>query len=128
MATKVTLQPIDRYNNLLDAAIIFSDILVVPQALGLVVEMLPGKGPSFPNPLASPEDMMRLKKKVDVHKELQYVFDAITMTRHALEGRVPLIGFTGAPWTQMVGYITSRCCLLSMPALLFMDLLWTYIW
>ncbi|KAG0286070.1 Uroporphyrinogen decarboxylase in heme biosynthesis, partial [Linnemannia gamsii] len=101
LATKVTLQPIDRYDGLLDAAIIFSDILVVPQALGLVVEMLPGKGPSLPNPLTSPEDMKRLKKKVYVHKELQYVFDAITMTRHALEGRVPLIGFTGAPWTQM---------------------------
>ncbi|KAF9127183.1 Uroporphyrinogen decarboxylase in heme biosynthesis [Mortierella sp. 14UC] len=101
LATKVTLQPIDRYNNLLDAAIIFSDILVVPQALGLVVEMLPGKGPSLPDPLVSPEDMRRLKKHVDVHKELHYVFDAITMTRHALDGRVPLIGFTGAPWTQM---------------------------
>lgn len=98
----MTLQPIDRYDGLLDAAIIFSDILVVPQALGLVVEMLPGKGPSLPDPLTSPKDMKRLKKKVDVHKELQYVFDAITMTRHALEGRVPLIGFTGAPWTQMV--------------------------
>ncbi|KAF9153308.1 Uroporphyrinogen decarboxylase in heme biosynthesis [Linnemannia schmuckeri] len=101
LATKVTLQPIDRYDGLLDAAIIFSDILVVPQALGLVVEMVPGKGPSLPNPLASPEDMKRLKQKVNVHKELQYVFDAVTMTRHALEGRVPLIGFTGAPWTQM---------------------------
>ncbi|KAG0277503.1 Uroporphyrinogen decarboxylase in heme biosynthesis [Linnemannia exigua] len=101
LATKVTLQPIDRYDGLLDAAIIFSDILVVPQALGLVVEMLPGKGPSFPNPLTSPKDMRRLKRHVDVHKELQFVFDAITMTRHALEGRVPLIGFTGAPWTQM---------------------------
>ncbi|KAG0209251.1 Uroporphyrinogen decarboxylase in heme biosynthesis [Mortierella sp. NVP41] len=101
LATKVTLQPIDRYDGLLDAAIIFSDILVVPQALGLVVEMLPGKGPSLPNPLNSPADLARLKTRVDVHKELQYVFDAITMTRHALEGRVPLIGFTGAPWTQM---------------------------
>ncbi|KAF9902454.1 Uroporphyrinogen decarboxylase in heme biosynthesis [Linnemannia zychae] len=100
LATKVTLQPIDRYN-LLDAAIIFSDILVVPQALGLEVEMLPAKGPSFPNPLVSPKDLRRLKKHVDVHKELQYVFDAITMTRHALDGRVPLIGFTGAPWTLM---------------------------
>lgn len=67
--------------------------------------MLPEKGPSFPNPLKSPEDMKRLKEDVDVHKELQYVFDAITMTRHALEGRVPLIGFAGAPWTQMVRYI-----------------------
>lgn len=79
--------------------------------------MLPGKGPSLPNPLTSPEDMKRLKKKVDVHKELQYVFDAITMTRHALEGRVPLIGFTGAPWTQMVRRITCNTCL----TLLFMD-------
>ncbi|KAF9919713.1 Uroporphyrinogen decarboxylase in heme biosynthesis, partial [Linnemannia zychae] len=101
LATQITLQPIDRYDGLLDAAIIFSDILVVPQALGLQVEMLPGKGPSFPHPLVTPKDMDRLKTCVDVHKELKYVLDAITMTRHTLQGRVPLIGFTGAPWTQM---------------------------
>ncbi|KAF9183345.1 Uroporphyrinogen decarboxylase in heme biosynthesis [Haplosporangium sp. Z 767] len=101
LATKVTLQPIDRYDGLLDASIIFSDILVVPQAMGMTVEMVPGKGPHFPEPLVLPADMVRLTKDVDVHKELQYVFDAITMTRHALNGRVPLIGFVGAPWTLM---------------------------
>ncbi|KAF9999485.1 Uroporphyrinogen decarboxylase in heme biosynthesis [Entomortierella chlamydospora] len=102
LATKVTLQPIDRYAGLLDASIIFSDILVVPQAMGMTVEMIPGKGPHFPDPLVLPQDMTtKLKEKVDVQKELQYVFDAITMTRHELDGRVPLIGFVGAPWTLM---------------------------
>ncbi|CAG8482613.1 5099_t:CDS:2 [Ambispora leptoticha] len=101
LATRVTLQPINRYDGLLDAAIIFSDILVVPQALGMVVEMIPGKGPNFPEPLVLPEDLKKLKEVVDVNKELGYVFDAITMTRKALEGRVPLIGFIGAPWTLM---------------------------
>ncbi|KAF8939547.1 Uroporphyrinogen decarboxylase in heme biosynthesis [Dissophora ornata] len=101
LATEVTIQPIDRYDGLLDAAIIFSDILVVPQALGLQVEMTPDKGPQMPNPLVTPHDLRRLKKKVDVHEELQYAFDAIKMTRHALEGRVPLIGFVGGPWTLM---------------------------
>jgi len=104
LATKVTLQPIDRYDGLLDASIIFSDILVIPQAMGMTVEMVPGKGPHFPDPLVLPQDMAsKLKEKVDVHSELQYVYDAITMTRHALDGRVPLIGFVGAPWTLMVG-------------------------
>ena len=99
----MTLQPIDRYDGLLDASIIFSDILVVPQAMGMTVEMIPGKGPHFPDPLVLPEDMaVKLKEKVDVNQTLQYVFDAITMTRHALNGRVPLIGFVGAPWTLMV--------------------------
>ncbi|KAF9426879.1 Uroporphyrinogen decarboxylase in heme biosynthesis [Podila epigama] len=101
LATKVTLQPIDRYEGLLDASIIFSDILVVPQAMGLEVEMIPGKGPHFPNPLVVPSDMSRLRENVDVDKELKYVFEAITMTRHGLRGRVPLIGFVGAPWTLM---------------------------
>ncbi|KAG9292021.1 hypothetical protein G9A89_017920 [Geosiphon pyriformis] len=101
LATLVTLQPINRYDGLLDAAIIFSDILVVPQALGMTVEMLPGKGPNFPEPLVTPADLGKLKDNVDVNQELGYVFDAITMTRKALEGRVPLIGFIGAPWTLM---------------------------
>jgi uroporphyrinogen decarboxylase len=99
LACKVTLQPIDRYAGLLDAAIIFSDILVIPQAMGLEVFMDPS--PRFPAPLDTPADLERLHKTVDVHKELGYVFKAITRTRHALEGRVPLIGFTGAPWTLM---------------------------
>jgi uroporphyrinogen decarboxylase len=99
LACEVTLQPIRRFE--LDAAIIFSDILVVPQAMGLVVEMLPGKGPSFPEPLATPDDLRRLVPDVDVRQALGYVFDAITLTRHKLEGKVPLIGFSGAPWTLM---------------------------
>ena len=95
LACEVTLMPINRFE--LDAAIIFSDILVVPQALGMVVEMLPAKGPSFPSPLVVPADLDKLNKNVDVTKELKYVFEAITLTRHELDGRVPLIGFSGAP-------------------------------
>lgn len=99
LACKVTLQPLDRFD--LDAAIIFSDILVVPQALGMDVEMLPQKGPSFPNPLSDPSDLARLDKEVDASLALHYVTDAITLTRRTLNGRVPLIGFSGAPWTLM---------------------------
>ena len=99
LACEVTLQPIRRFD--LDASIIFSDILVVPQAVGMKVEMVPGKGPSFPTPLVSPEDIDKLEKNVDVKQKLGYVFDAITLTRHKLEGKVPLIGFSGAPWTLM---------------------------
>ena len=97
LATEVTMQPIRRYAGLLDAAIIFSDILVVPQAMGMEVLMNPG--PHFPSPLRTPEDISKLKETVDVNTELKYVFDAITRTRHALAGQVPLIGFCGAPWT-----------------------------
>ncbi|OCH93579.1 uroporphyrinogen decarboxylase [Obba rivulosa] len=97
LATEVTIQPIRRFKGLIDAAIIFSDILVVPQALGMEVEMNPA--PFFPDPLVNPEDVRKLRSEVDVHKELGYVFEAITSTRKALDGEVPLIGFCGAPWT-----------------------------
>ncbi|CAL8277983.1 unnamed protein product [Lota lota] len=96
---ELTLQPLRRFD--FDVSIIFSDILVVPQAMGMEVQMVPGKGPTFPDPLKDPEDLQRLKTKVDVKKELDYVFKAITLTRHKIEGKVPLIGFTGAPWTLM---------------------------
>ncbi|KAF7659013.1 hypothetical protein LDENG_00004460 [Lucifuga dentata] len=96
---ELTLQPLRRFP--FDAAIIFSDILVVPQALGMDVQMVAGKGPTFPEPLKEPEDLQRLRVKVDVNAELGYVFKAITLTRHGTEGKVPLIGFTGAPWTLM---------------------------
>ncbi|XP_048352998.1 uroporphyrinogen decarboxylase isoform X2 [Sphaerodactylus townsendi] len=96
---ELTLQPLRRFP--LDAAIIFSDILVVPQALGMEVVMVPGKGPTFPEPLKEVEDLLKLRQKVDVAAELGYVFKAITLTRHKLEGKVPLIGFSGAPWTLM---------------------------
>jgi len=95
------MQPVRRYAGLLDAAIIFSDILVIPQAMGLEVIMHPTKGPSFPQPLSGPSDLSRLKKKVDVEKELGYVYEAIKMTRKELDGQVPLIGFCGSPWTLM---------------------------
>lgn len=97
LATEITLQPIRRYAGLLDAAIIFSDILVIPQAMGMEVLMNPG--PHFPDPLNTPADVAKLRENVDVNKELGYVFTAITQTRKALEGHVPLIGFSGAPWT-----------------------------
>lgn len=96
------MQPIDRFAGLIDAAIIFSDILVIPQAMGMLVEMVEKKGPHFPNPLKSPADNQYqrvLERQVDVEKELGYVYKAITLTRKKLAGRVPLIGFCGAPWT-----------------------------
>lgn len=99
LAAEVTIQPIDRFP--LDAAIIFSDILVIPQALGLEVQMVKGKGPHFPDPVHDPEDMSRLTDAPDVHSELRHVYDALTLTRKELDGRVPLIGFSGAPWTLM---------------------------
>lgn len=63
----------------------------------MTVQMVAGKGPTFPEPLKEPEDLQQLQAKVDVYKELDYVFKAITLTRHKLEGKVPLIGFSGAP-------------------------------
>ncbi|KAK4116381.1 uroporphyrinogen decarboxylase [Canariomyces notabilis] len=102
VASTLTLQPIERYAGLIDAAIIFSDILVIPQAMGMVVEMVDKKGPHFPNPLRSPDDGQYaelMQRKVDVAKELDYVYKAITLTRKKLQGRVPLFGFCGAPWT-----------------------------
>lgn len=104
IASTLTLQPIERYEGLIDAAIIFSDILVIPQAMGMDVIMLDGKGPHFPEPLVSPEDKQYqevMAKDADVREELDYVYKAITMTRHKLKGRVPLYGFCGAPWTLL---------------------------
>lgn len=94
-ATEVTLQPIDRYG--LDAAILFSDILTVPDAMGLGLYFEEGEGPKFERPLKDEKDVMALK--VPEAGSLQYVFDAVTQIRTALDGRVPLIGFSGSPWT-----------------------------
>jgi uroporphyrinogen decarboxylase len=104
IASTITLQPIERFAGLIDAAIIFSDILVIPQAMGMECIMLDKKGPHFPDPLRSPEDQQYkdiMARKVDVQKELDYVYNAITVTRKKLDGRVPLIGFCGAPWTLL---------------------------
>lgn len=104
IASTLTLQPIERFAGLVDAAIIFSDILVIPQALGMTVEMVDKKGPHFPEPLKSPDDDQYkrvLSKEVDVAAELDYVYKAITLTRQKLKGRVPLFGFCGSPWTLL---------------------------
>ena len=104
IASNLTLQPIDRYAGLVDAAIIFSDILVIPQAMGMEVIMVDKKGPHFPDPLQTPDDEQYkevMERKVDVKESLDYVYKAITLTRKKLAGRVPLIGFCGAPWTLL---------------------------
>lgn len=101
LACEVTMQPLRRFD--LDASIIFSDILVIPQAYGIVVEMKPGVGPVFPEPLNTPDDLIRINK-VGAVDRLKYVGDAITMMRHNLDGKVPLIGFTGAPVSILYDY------------------------
>ncbi len=94
-ATEVTLQPIDRYA--LDAAILFSDILTVPDAMGLGLSFAEGEGPRFERPLRDEAAVARLE--VPDMARLRYVFDAVASIRRALAGRVPLIGFSGSPWT-----------------------------
>ncbi|MBP7915431.1 MAG: uroporphyrinogen decarboxylase [Vitreoscilla sp.] len=94
-ATEVTLQPLDRYP--LDAAILFSDILTVPDAMDLGLSFAQGEGPRFARPLRD-EAAIRSLAVPDMAK-LRYVFDAVTSIRKALNGRVPLIGFSGSPWT-----------------------------
>lgn len=104
IASTLTLQPIERYAGLIDGAIIFSDILVIPQAMGMDVIMVDKKGPHFPEPLVSPEDKQYqevMEREVDVVEALDYVYKAITLTRQKLDGRVPLFGFCGAPWTLL---------------------------
>lgn len=96
LAAEVTLQPIDIIG--VDAAIIFSDILVIPEAMGLHLEMVESKGPKFHNPVRTREDVHALKIP-DPEKSLRYVMQALETTKHALAGRVPLIGFSGSPWT-----------------------------
>jgi uroporphyrinogen decarboxylase len=95
LAAEVTIQPVDILG--VDAAIIFSDILVIPEAMGLPYEMEEGRGPVFPQTIRTPQDLQKLR--VAPADELRYVTDAIRLTKKELNGRVPLIGFAGAPWT-----------------------------
>ena len=95
LACEVTIQPVDILG--VDAAIIFSDILVIPDAMGLPYEMEERKGPVFPKRIETGKDLAALH--IAQAEELDYVFDAIKLTRKELNGRVPLIGFAGAPWT-----------------------------
>jgi len=96
LATEVTLQPLARYN--LDAAILFSDILTVPDAMGLGLYFAEGEGPKFERPLRE-EWAIRDLKAPDPHDHLRYVIDAVAEIRRALDGSVPLIGFSGSPFT-----------------------------
>lgn len=96
LACEVTLQPVDRFG--LDAAIIFSDILTIPHAMGLGLRFLPGEGPVFDHPVRNERDVRALAAP-DPEAELGYVMDALRTTRRELAGRVPLIGFAGSPWT-----------------------------
>ncbi|WP_395669174.1 uroporphyrinogen decarboxylase [Rhodoferax sp.] len=94
-ATEVTLQPLERYP--LDAAILFSDILTVPDAMGLGLSFALGEGPRFATAVRDEAEVAKLE--VPDMDKLRYVFDAVTSIRKALNGRVPLIGFSGSPWT-----------------------------
>ena len=95
-ATEVTMQPLDRYP-LLDASILFSDILTVPDAMGLGLYFEEGEGPKFERTLREETDIQKLI--VPDMAKLQYVFDAVSQIRKTIDGRVPLIGFSGSPWT-----------------------------
>lgn len=105
LATEITIQPVEQVG--VDAAIIFSDILVVPQAMGMEVQMVEGKGPYLPQPVKHYRDLEKLYVP-DVTKELGYVFDALRLTKTTLDGRVPLIGFAGAPWTLLCYMVQGK--------------------
>jgi len=96
LAAEVTIQPVDLLG--VDAAIIFSDILVVPEAMGLTYEMIEQKGPHFPKTIQTEKDLDALTIP-DAYESLAYTLDAIKITKKELAGRVPIIGFAGAPWT-----------------------------
>lgn len=99
LAAEVTIQPVDELD--VDAAIIFSDILVIPEAMGLPYELVEKKGPRFPNTIQGKSDIEKLDEGQIAAERLSYVFDAVQITKKELTGRVPLIGFTGAPWTLL---------------------------
>jgi uroporphyrinogen decarboxylase len=96
LACEVTLQPLRRFD--LDAAIIFSDILTIPDAMGLGLYFVENEGPKFERPISCLADIEKLPKP-EMDTSLRYVMDAISVTRKALDGSVPLIGFSGSPWT-----------------------------
>jgi uroporphyrinogen decarboxylase len=96
LACEVTLQPLRRFE--LDAAILFSDILTIPDAMGLGLSFAEGEGPRFARPIRSTADIDRLAVP-DMDRELRYVMDAVRLIRKELAGSVPLIGFSGSPWT-----------------------------
>ena len=105
LACEITLQPVDQVG--VDAAIIFSDILVVPQAMGMTVLMEEGKGPLLPEVIKTKADIDKLFTD-SVEERLSYVMNALKLTRQELNGRVPLIGFAGAPWTLLCYMVEGK--------------------
>lgn len=105
LACAITILPVDEVG--VDAAIIFSDILVIPQAMGLEVLMEEGKGPSLPKIIQAQKDIDALKTD-GAEESLKYVFDALALTKRELNGRAPLIGFAGAPWTILCYMIEGK--------------------
>lgn len=105
LATEITVMPVDQVG--VDAAIIFSDILVVPQAMGMEVQLVEKVGPLLPAPIKTAQDLQRLCVP-DVQERLHYVFEALALTKKTLDGRVPLIGFGGAPWTLLCYMVQGK--------------------
>jgi uroporphyrinogen decarboxylase len=105
LAAEITLQPVDQIG--VDAAILFSDILVVLQAMGLEVQLIENKGPVLPDPVRTSDDLKRIYVP-DAEEKLGYVFDAIRLTKKELNNRVPLIGFAGAPWTLLCYMVEGK--------------------
>ncbi len=105
LACEITLQPVNQVG--VDAAIIFSDILVIPQAMGLIVTLEEGKGPLLPKTIATEKDVDELNT-ADAEHHLKYVMDALSLTKKELNGRVPLIGFAGAPWTILCYMVEGK--------------------
>jgi uroporphyrinogen decarboxylase len=105
LATQITLQPVEQVD--VDAAIIFSDILVIPQAMGVQVLMEEGKGPSLPNVIKNQNDIDALITE-NVEEKLNYVTKALSLTKQELNGRVPLIGFAGAPFTILCYMVEGK--------------------
>ena len=120
LACEVTLQPLERFR--LDAAILFSDILTIPDALGLGLEFREGEGPHFRNPLNSAAEIAALGH-IDPELDLAYVMDAVRLIRRELNHRVPLIGFAGSPWTLATYMVEggSSASFIKIKSLMFSD-------
>ena len=106
LVAEVTIQPVDELQ--VDAAIIFSDILVIPEAMGLDYEMIEKKGPHFPKVIGSKMDVLALNEGEDAAEKLQYVYQGISTTKKDLSDRVPLIGFSGSPFTLLCYMIEGQ--------------------
>jgi uroporphyrinogen decarboxylase len=105
LAAEVTIQPVDFLG--VDAAIIFSDILVVPEAMGMKLDVTDRIGPVFEHPIRNNEDA-KVIRQIDPSKDLKFVLDAVSLTKKELNNRVPLIGFSGSPWTLLTYMVEGR--------------------